>query len=252
MNLFVHTTCPIYIYTHFSNILHSFSNKGHEIVANIAYNRLSSVTKAAVDRILSGNEKFGDSEEETPLGKVANWADKVRFESEFHWTAPLHYVDIPDDQIPGGCHCCQTIDLRSQNMIGSSALNLRSASSRLYPNTLTNSPSNCNFTYNRDCSKDMCVVGAIHSFSNILQCPSMFQSVKEETSCTNPYNTTTSQKQNLMFLTHFVGDIHQPLHVSRKTDKGGNTIEVHFPLQKYTVVRRNDRDGFFHSKWNLQ
>src|SRR5689334_18858800 len=30
----------------------------------------------------------------------------------------------------------------------------------------------------------------------------------------------------LKFLTHYVGDIHQPLHIGCKKDKGGNSIEV--------------------------
>jgi hypothetical protein len=32
----------------------------------------------------------------------------------------------------------------------------------------------------------------------------------------------------LKFLVHFVGDLHQPLHVSYKADKGGNNIDVTF------------------------
>ncbi|MGN6396544.1 MAG: S1/P1 nuclease [Mucilaginibacter sp.] len=32
----------------------------------------------------------------------------------------------------------------------------------------------------------------------------------------------------LKFLIHLVGDAHQPMHVSRKEDKGGNTIQVRF------------------------
>ncbi len=32
--------------------------------------------------------------------------------------------------------------------------------------------------------------------------------------------------QALAFITHLVGDLHQPLHVSRKHDKGGGTIKV--------------------------
>ncbi|MCL1101719.1 S1/P1 nuclease [Shewanella saliphila] len=42
-------------------------------------------------------------------------------------------------------------------------------------------------------------------------------------------NTKTSQKdkwQALAFYVHFVGDIHQPLHVGHRHDKGGNTINV--------------------------
>jgi hypothetical protein len=32
----------------------------------------------------------------------------------------------------------------------------------------------------------------------------------------------------LKFIVHFVGDLHQPMHVSRAEDKGGNTIQVQF------------------------
>ena len=40
-----------------------------------------------------------------------------------------------------------------------------------------------------------------------------------------------SRKQKtdaLKFLLHFVGDIHQPMHISRAEDKGGNTIQLNF------------------------
>ncbi|KAA5532230.1 S1/P1 nuclease [Taibaiella lutea] len=41
--------------------------------------------------------------------------------------------------------------------------------------------------------------------------------------------TTREQKaEALKFLVHFVGDAHQPMHVSRAEDKGGNTIQVQF------------------------
>lgn len=36
------------------------------------------------------------------------------------------------------------------------------------------------------------------------------------------------RKQALKFLVHLVGDIHQPLHVGRKEDLGGNAIKVKF------------------------
>jgi hypothetical protein len=42
-------------------------------------------------------------------------------------------------------------------------------------------------------------------------------------------STTRQQKvEALKFLVHFVGDSHQPLHVSRTEDKGGNSIQVQF------------------------
>jgi hypothetical protein len=44
-------------------------------------------------------------------------------------------------------------------------------------------------------------------------------------------STSTSFDQKaiaLKFLVHFIGDSHQPMHVSRAEDKGGNTIQVQF------------------------
>ncbi|KAG0491416.1 hypothetical protein HPP92_004396 [Vanilla planifolia] len=41
--------------------------------------------------------------------------------------------------------------------------------------------------------------------------------------------------QALLFLSHFMGDIHQPLHVSHTSDKGGNTIDVQW-YHKKTVL----------------
>lgn len=41
--------------------------------------------------------------------------------------------------------------------------------------------------------------------------------------------TTRAQKiEALKFIIHFVGDLHQPMHVSRAEDKGGNTIQLNY------------------------
>jgi hypothetical protein len=44
-----------------------------------------------------------------------------------------------------------------------------------------------------------------------------------------------------MFLAHFVGDVHQPLHCGHADDLGGNTIIVHW----YT------RKGNLHHVWDV-
>jgi hypothetical protein len=44
-------------------------------------------------------------------------------------------------------------------------------------------------------------------------------------------SSSTTQEQKIValkFLVHFIGDAHQPMHVSRAEDKGGNTIPVKF------------------------
>jgi hypothetical protein len=36
------------------------------------------------------------------------------------------------------------------------------------------------------------------------------------------------RKADLKFIVHLIGDLHQPMHISRAEDKGGNTIQVQF------------------------
>jgi hypothetical protein len=42
----------------------------------------------------------------------------------------------------------------------------------------------------------------------------------------DPQATRPAKQEALRFLVHFVGDVHQPLHVGRRADRGGNTVEV--------------------------
>ncbi|CAM0879128.1 unnamed protein product [Alopecurus aequalis] len=88
-----------------------------------------------------------------------------------------------------------------------------------------NTPNVCNFQSSRDCHNSkgvqgMCVVGAINNYTEQLY------TYKDSTK--SSYNLTES----LMFLAHFVGDVHQPLHVSFEEDEGGNTIQVHWYRRK--------------------
>jgi hypothetical protein len=69
----------------------------------------------------------------------------------------------------------------------------------------------CGFTPSTDCVGGECVSGAIANYTKRL-----------ETS------DKDGQIEALKFLVHFVGDIHQPLHVGFTTDKGGNTYSGSF------------------------
>ena len=40
--------------------------------------------------------------------------------------------------------------------------------------------------------------------------------------------SATDKAEALKFLSHFVGDLHQPLHAGRAEDRGGNAIRVRF------------------------
>jgi len=71
----------------------------------------------------------------------------------------------------------------------------------------------CNYERSRDCHGEngapmACVDGAIQNYTMRLMNASLSEN---------------QLKEALMFLVHFVGDIHQPLHVGFTTDEGGNT-----------------------------
>ncbi|MCQ6957326.1 S1/P1 nuclease [Mucilaginibacter aquariorum] len=52
--------------------------------------------------------------------------------------------------------------------------------------------------------------------------------LKTEASLKDKNLTPDQKNEALKYLIHLVGDAHQPMHVSRKEDKGGNTIQVRF------------------------
>lgn len=93
----------------------------------------------------------------------------------------------------------------------------------------------CNYNYGRDCHdtaghKDVCVTGAIYNYTN--QLVSTYYDPSSEVK----YNLTEA----LLFLSHFIGDVHQPLHVGFTGDEGGNTI----------IVRWYHRKANLHHVWD--
>lgn len=65
----------------------------------------------------------------------------------------------------------------------------------------------------RDCGKGDCIVAVIERFRAVLK---------------NPATPPDERKDALMFLIHFVGDLHQPLHSSDNHDHGGNEVHLEF------------------------
>ncbi|KAK4399066.1 Endonuclease 1 [Sesamum angolense] len=90
--------------------------------------------------------------------------------------------------------------------------------------------------YKGDCHdphgvKDMCVAGAIQNFTNQL----------------SHYRHGTSDRRHnmteaLLFLAHFMGDIHQPMHVGFTSDEGGNTIDLRWFRHKSNLHHVWDRE----------
>ena len=228
--------------------LSAWGKDGHEIVANIAWNLLKHETQQRVETLLFPNG-FNVTEHVSPLSSVATWADKVRYTKYFAWTTPLHYVDVKDDLVDGGCHWTRDEqefmrDIQSRHSGESIAVERKLESF------------SCKFDYERDCENDFCAVGAILDFWSQLETSNItdkndgksFLRGGKPTPMGQKYNVTTIQ--SMKFLVHIVGDLHQPLHVSRETDRGGNTINVKFP-EEFVSFRDERFEDVMHNGWNL-
>src|SRR5215469_4279098 len=77
----------------------------------------------------------------------------------------------------------------------------------------------------RDCPKGACVIQKIEDFEAVLR---------------DANAPATQRREALMFVIHFIGDMHQPLHSSDDSDKGGNDKHVVF----------NGRNMNLHSLWD--
>jgi hypothetical protein len=72
----------------------------------------------------------------------------------------------------------------------------------------------------RDCPKGDCVIARIEEFQKVV---------------VDPAATPVERREALMFLVHFVGDMHQPLHSADNKDKGGNDVKVDFFGRNYNL-----------------
>ena len=79
----------------------------------------------------------------------------------------------------------------------------------------------------RDCPKDNCVVRQIEREAGLLRDPRAPFSVRRDT---------------LLFLIHFVGDLHQPLHAADRHDRGGNGFVVYQGRKRSNLHRVWDED----------
>lgn len=140
-----------------SSPLYAFSQTGHQLVCEIAYQQASDNTRKQLDQMIRQSPY-------AHFTKSCSWADEVRNEPQFRFASTLHYVNFPRSHT----HVTQA-----------------------------------------DCPQQGCILSAISDMQLKLK--------------QNP-----NDWQALLFLAHFVGDLHQPLHVSYADDLGGNRTAVYF------------------------
>jgi hypothetical protein len=139
----------------------SWGRTGHETIAIIAQAHLTLRTAQTVHDLL-GQESLAD---------VSNYADEIRTDSFFSFSAPWHYIDVPAHE---------NFDQFKISVYQESGQNLYRA--------------------------------LVH-WENVLKRKSTPRAVKIFA---------------LKMVVHLVGDMHQPLHVGRSEDRGGNDIHVLF------------------------
>lgn len=103
-----------------------------------------------------------------------------------------------------------------------------------YSDAEDNPPKDCSYDYKRDCPDGKCVVGAIANYTTRL-------------SCGNPKDV---REEAAKFLTHFLGDITQPLHLCGR-GKGGNEASIKFD-KKTTNLHSLWDTGLLEKKMKLQ
>lgn len=125
------------------------------------------------------------------LPDVAMWADNVKRQTAYAWSSPLHYVDTADQA--------------------------------------------CVYDYNADCFdtktmvKGVCVTAAILNFTRQAQGAAPLGVAPENATLFERLTLNAIPKDEAVkFLVHFLGDVHQPLHVGFRGDLGGNSIKVTF------------------------
>jgi len=77
----------------------------------------------------------------------------------------------------------------------------------------------------RDCPKDNCVIAAIAA---------------QRAKLRDPSTAPAERREALMFVIHFIGDMHQPLHCADNQDHGGNEVHIVF----------HDQPGNLHGLWD--
>jgi hypothetical protein len=181
----------------------AWGQMGHEIVGNLAWTLLSPDTRQAVSTILRNDTNTDCHEYCSPLAVVADWADRVR--NYEPWSAALHYIDVQDDTIAGGCPIVVNGTSTTDNK---------------------DNTRQCQFVYARDCVDDRCVAGAILNYTKALlvnkggrkrrtgqggnqAMTRHLMRTSDSPAVASATADAAAAEEALKFLVHFVGDIHQ-------------------------------------------
>lgn len=167
----------------------AWGQNGHRIVGKITQDNLSQEAKIALEAIAGKRS----------LALLSTWADFVRSYEQFDCFKPWHFLTVEDGQ---------SFD---------DAMKIRPRVS-----------GGCDKTSFKDLEMPYNVVHAIDYFTAILEGDNKKTSDFTEMLAKNNAEPLegSAKLTALALLVHYVGDVHQPLHVGKGPDRGGNTITV--------------------------
>lgn len=197
-----------------------YSFEGHFMIANVAWELCSQETQQSIREIMERSDDFYElihrddrrcTEACSPLAKSAKWADDVRDKDEparvYGYSDPFHYMEIPDSEVD--CPVLSDTDVNK-----------------------------CKLDYDRDCPDDNCSVGAIVRYTDDLEDGNSTDWLQEQEDnsadlgdswiASNRTLNGDPTRESMMFLVHFIEDLHQPLHSCLASDYCGVWITVSF------------------------
>ncbi|KAH9213705.1 S1/P1 nuclease-like protein [Leptodontidium sp. 2 PMI_412] len=173
---------------------------GHDTIAYVATNFVSSATKTYFQTIL------GDTSTDY-LASVATWADSYRYTTAGKFSAPFHYIDALDNP-PSTCGVNYSRDCGTGGCVVSAINNY---TTRVKTTTLSSA------------ERIIAAKMLVHEFG-------VSNSETHFSLCFSPHGLG-SHIQVWIYISdiafQFIGDIHQPLH-DENLDVGGNDIDVTF------------------------
>jgi hypothetical protein len=101
----------------------AWSARGHRLIAQVAYERLTPAAQGAVDQLLSGDATATPGCPVNSFADAAVWSDYVRSISSYRNQSPWHYDNIPlcgqasYDSYCGGGNCATAAMARAERTL---------------------------------------------------------------------------------------------------------------------------------------
>lgn len=229
----------------------AWGRDGHQMTCVIAEALLTEEARAGVKALLpplAGGV----------LSSMCAWADEIRQHWNWHWSYSLHFVDTPDF----ACNFnfqrdCRFGRVKESCVVGAianySAL-LRPLPSASFGLSLPSSSSSSSSSevLEQRIPKRLVLIPPSQFMEEMQAEESGKDAAEVEEAVARKHQWLPDPNQPnpsvaLLFLAHFMGDVHQPLHVGFTSDKGGNAIHVKWFGSKHNLHEVWDDEFFYHA-----